>query len=505
MRKVKVLLSVFAALIAAFAFAPTAMADGDGTITIDNSLTGETYSFYKVFDASYDGSNVSYTYDGSNATFLAALQNEASPFSCVGPVSGKYTIAKKASVTDEAVIIDFIKNNAANLGNAVKTLAGNNDTRIQAELPYGYYYITTANGTAVTITSAVPNVTVADKNQVTTIDKQESVDGGTTWVYPNKFDNTNVPPTASVGDSVQYKITGDFTRYIGGDKVEYYTFTDELSGGLAPNQDVVIKVNNVVVYDYQNTTAPTTATVTYDGLKTTIRVDMLNADGGFLYPSVVPYEVTYSALITADAISHQEALDNDVKLKFNGDSFVASVTGSSDKVRVRNYNIFLTKVDANDANKKLSGAKFKLYTAKIGGEQIKVVLVTGDDKGDGTADSTKNNVYRVAVTDAEKTAGTDLEMITSKTGIIEVKGLANGNYYFEETAAPSGYNLLTERTNAVTIDNTDPEFSQARITVENGTGTLLPSTGGMGTTAFYIIGLLLVVGVAVRIIVKRRS
>ena len=90
-------------------------------------------------------------------------------------------------------------------------------------------------------------------------------------------------------------------------------------------------------------------------------------------------------------------------------------------------------------------------------------------------------------------------MVTGITGVIVVQGLANGTYYFEETEAPEGFNKLTARTDATTINGDNGE-----IKVVNQSGTELPSTGGIGTTIFYVVGALLVVGAGVVLVTRRK-
>ena len=207
----------------------------------------------------------------------------------------------------------------------------------------------------------------------------------------------------------------------------------------------------------------------------------------FNYDTPSTYEITYSAVINENAkIADPE--NNTFTLKYNdkGDQ--------SDITEVVTYQITLEKVD-KDGNK-LKGAKFKLYDAKTGGNEIPVVLVTGDNDpaNYGTKDSTVDNVYRHA-----KTGETGVEMITGTTGKIVVKGLANGTYYFEETDAPEGFNKLTGRTDATTITD-----ANATISVLNQAGTELPSTGGMGTTLFYVFGIILVLGGSIFLVSRRR-
>ena len=342
-------------------------------------------------------------------------------------------------------------------------------------LEYGYYYITTTTGTLVTIDSALKDVTVIDKNEVIPPpDKAEQVANGTWTEEP---ESGNESTTGNIGDTVKYKVTGSFNRYQGEELVTKITFTDTMSEGLTPNKDVVIKINGTevsVTPTYSNndrtwTAEITTATVANDGTIT------------FNYDTPSTYEITYSAVINENAkIANPE--NNTFTLKYNdkGDQ--------SDTTEVVTYKIDLEKVDPSGT--KLAGAKFKLYDAATEGNEIPVVLVSGT--GDKT--STVDNVYRHA-----KANETGVEMVTGTTGKIIVQGLANGSYYFEETEAPEGFNKLTARTEATTISD-----ANATITVTNQSGTELPSTGGIGTTIFYIVGAILVIGAGVVLVTRRR-
>ena len=187
--------------------------------------------------------------------------------------------------------------------------------------------------------------------------------------------------------------------------------------------------------------------------------------------------------------------NNTFTLKYNDEG------AQSDTTEVVTYQIDLEKVDTSNAETKLAGAKFKLYDAKTDGNEIPVVLVPLDvahpsteDANYGNENSKVDNVYRHA-----KTGETGVEMVTGATGKIIVQGLANGNYYFEETEAPKGFNKLTARTDATTIKD-----ENATIKVYNESGAELPSTGGIGTTIFYIIGAILVIGAGVVLVTRRR-
>lgn len=450
-------------------------AAGNGSITVSNTTKDESYALYKVFDATYEGDKVAYTYDGSNSAFLAALQASTSPFT-VSEYNGVYSVVRKENTADDDVI-NFVKDNAANFGSALQTLDGNGGEIKFEGLGYGYYYITSTLGVAVTIDSATPNATVIDKNQETTVDKQESVVENH-WLYEGMGKVENPVPTQMVGMKVNYKLTGTVTQYIGKDQVTYLLFTDTLSEGLTANKDVKVTVDGAEV----------NAEVNYDGQTTTIKLVTADANLKPIYPSNAQYEITYSATVNEKAVDMVQ--NNEVKLTDNNGNTIGT-----DRTEVVNYNIFLVKKDAKTGDV-LAGAEFKLFTTETGNVEIPVVLVSGT----GDATSTENNVYRVATADEITKGETVKTMVTGTTGVIEVKGFANGTYYFEETKAPAGYNRLEGRTPAtVNGENT------AEIPVLNNSGSLLPSTGGIGTTIFYILGGILIVAGIAYFIVRRKA
>lgn len=160
-------------------------------------------------------------------------------------------------------------------------------------------------------------------------------------------------------------------------------------------------------------------------------------------------------------------------------------------------------VKTDNSNKLLAGAEFELYAQETGGSAIPLVL--------------ENGQYRVATSVEAGVEGfTSAKIVTNDTSMITVVGLdGNTTYWLEETKAPEGYNMLSERVavpitdtniSAAMTDNTNSavwEEGDGGIHVINKTGTLLPSTGGIGTTIFYAAGIVLMAG-AVFFVVRRK-
>lgn len=95
-------------------------------------------------------------------------------------------------------------------------------------------------------------------------------------------------------------------------------------------------------------------------------------------------------------------------------------------------------------------------------------------------------------------------MTTDNNGTATFGGLADGTYYLEEIKAPAGYNQLTDPVEVKVEGGTAEVNLTVTAKVENSAGTLLPSTGGMGTTVFYVLGFVLVMGAVVLLVTKKR-
>lgn len=202
--------------------------------------------------------------------------------------------------------------------------------------------------------------------------------------------------------------------------------------------------------------------------------------------------VTYSATLNEKAVIAGEGNKNETWLKYG----VNSET-NHDTTTTKTFELPVFKYTKDGTNKKaLAGATFTLSKSKDGKNPIEFV-----------EDTTTADTYRVAKTDD---ADTVTKVTTPASGKFTIKGLDADTYYLTETQQPAGYNKLKDPVKVVikedgTItvgENTTTTVNE--VEVENNTGSLLPSTGGSGTTMIYILGAILVLGSSVVLITKKR-
>lgn len=434
-------------------------AGGKASITIDNAAQGQTYTIYKLFDATVDGNGaISYKVPtGKNFTGNDFFSVDKS-----GNVLSKDNID---------VSSDAFKTWAAGFGTEVKSAKAEDNTLVFSNLTYGYYYVKSSLGTTITVDSTNPNATIKDKNTT----KPDIPNDGAKKIVVNGA--TTSKTTAKIGDVIDYKIAFNATNYVttsGTDSklITKYTIVDTPSD-LEINQSTV----KVTVDGKEVTVTPTYGT---DG-KMTIELAWVKADGKTtIYNSPAEVVVTYKATVKTGA--QDGTASNSAKISYttaDGETPIPDPNPDPDP-KVYTYQFTLNKTSKEDGSDTLTGAEFKLYDAASGGNEIKVVKNT-----DGT--------YRVAE------AGENGQVI--EAGKVVIKGLKGDNtkYYLEEIKAPNGYNILTER-KEVSISSTATNTSN----VVNKKGAELPSTGSFGTTMFYIAGSVLLLAAFVYMISKRR-
>jgi LPXTG-motif cell wall-anchored protein len=444
-----------------------------GSITVKNATKGHTYTAYKVFDATYDGEAVSYKTAADNAENLDDTLFGWSTADKDGNIS-VWALEDAA----EADIIAWVEANYDKFGGTaipgVFDVA--NSTVTFSGLDFGYYYITSSLGTAVTIDSAVPDQEVYDKNSVEPVDPVKSI----VAVDGEAQDDLAEAADAHVGSVVDFKVTAKTTNWIDKDTIrDKWDITDTPTNMEIDLDSIVVNFNGSVPENY---------TAVIDDGKLTITVPMVDDNGNSVFDApvtededtngLIPIEITYSATITADAGK------NPAKNEIPGD-----------ETEVFTYAFQVAKTDGDD--EPLEGAEFELWSAK--GEDGNGAALTFIDNGDGTYTYSADGTV------------TTLSMLENTT--ISVLGLDNRwAYTLKEITVPDGYNQAADVSIAGSSltkveKDTDTSITSTALykeTVVNKQGAVLPTTGGIGTTIFYILGSILVIGAGVVLVTRRR-
>lgn len=455
----KKLLAILCAVMLLATCSLTAFAAGEGKITINNTVVGQTYSVYKIADLSYNADAKAYTYTAVNAWvgFFTAQSAyfDIAPDTNIVTAKGDINATQAASIAADAIA--YAQTNSIS---ATASTPATGTSVVFDELELGYYLVDSTVGTICILDTTDTTFEKDEKNGTPSVTKQ--VKEGDTYGATNDD---------SFFKTVSFKSTVNVV--IG---AENYVLNDTMDNGLDFNNDIVITLDGETVTAAGNYTVAASA----HGFSITFENS---------YVSSIPGKtlvIEYTATINENANVGSTGNVNKTQLQYGNNSDLYSNEASTTTYV---YSFDLVKTD--EADKVLDGAKFKLYDAASGGNEIKVV-------------KTANGQYRVAK--AEET-GVEIETLNGKATIT---GLDSATYYLEETLAPAGYNKLTARKD-VTISKannnatvTEGVYSQGGVQVINKTGAVLPETGSFGTTMFIIVGGGLALFAAILLVSKKR-
>lgn len=491
MKHARKLASLLLALVMVFALATTAFAQdvpgtgGNGSITISNAAKGETYTIYKLFDATVNADNSSIAYTGdipeSLKTYFTADKN--------GYISANEAAKNGENMSDglKAALKDWTRT----VTTATATAESDGSALTFKGLALGYYVVTTSQGQQlISVDSTMKDVTIVDKNSST----------------PTELSKTADVDDVSIGDTVTYTVRFKTSNYYGAGadakKIVSYTIEDTLPAFLTDVTVTSISVNNDVILDQ------TGATPQFDSNKKIVIKWYDEAGKKFLYNNGATVTITYTAVVTDEAAIAGNGNANKVTVAWTTDDGNQPDPIHTEKT-IFTYAIALKKV--NNEGKALPGAIFEFpFYVKSTPAADGAYIYAGTNPGE--------NLTK--------------QITTPDSGVIIVKGVKTGDYRITEFKAPDGYNKLTDpvtvtavKTSEITTSKTVyldengnesavatatevkvelPNIAATAIVVVNKAGTELPSTGGMGTTVFYVLGAVLVLGAVVLLVTKKR-
>ena len=480
---------------------------GSGSITITNAAISETYAIYKLFDATVSASQTegvsdSIAYTGTIPESLGTYFTKDA--------------AGNITATDAAKANDGTLSEAA-----VAAIAAwaNDQTAIAEEecestpmsftgLDYGYYVVTSTQGSsAISVDSTNPNAQIIDKNTTPPIVNETKT-----------ANDTNV----FVGQTVSYTVSFDTANYYvnpnannRSEKIVNYLIEDNFANGALT--DITVTSISVTKGDESYT-----LTVQQFDDNGKITIPWVDGSGNSLYPNGATLTIQYSGTVAKSVAIDGQGNVNQAKLSFVTEYGTNPPSQITVEETIYSYALAIKKV--NQKGEPLAGATFKLP-----------FYVIASPEADGA--------YVYAGTEASAEVGyTTDSLTTGDDGLIIIKGLEGkdsdtstaGTYEFEETAAPSGYNKLagkisvtatkTGQTSTSTTTYLDADgnivdqqttggstvivsiesLAATPVVVVNKSGTEMPATGGIGTTIFYVVGSILVVGAAIVLVTKKR-
>lgn len=468
MKLIKKIAAIMFAFMMVVSMSCNVKAAGTGKITIDNAKNGETYTIYQVLTLeSSDVGKGLYSYIPVNDAWKAYFKTEeGKKYMTVddnGYVTTKYT------ETNAQELAQALIKQAKTINYNPQSITADKDGTIEfTGLALGYYVVDTTVGTLCGLNTVNPEVTIEDKNKKPTVEKK--------IVEGDQLADKN---SANIGDAVNFKTT--ITAQAGAKK---YVLHDTMSGSLTFNDDVVVTYNGNVLNDSDDytVTKPGADGCTFD---VTFKDSFLNKLG-----ANDKIEVTYSATVNDNAVV-KDPMTNKTHLTY-GDK---NTETNKPETTTKTFGIPVFKY--TNVNTHLAGAEFILSTDPNCVDDTKNLKFTKNTEGK----------YRY-----DKTGSTTLTSLDKgrDKGRIDVEGLKAGTYYLKETKAPDGYNLLKKPV-TITIDSEGKiyvdgsgEVNNGDVRVQNNSGTLLPNTGGVGTTMIYLIGGVLVLGSGVVLATKRR-
>lgn len=477
------LAGLFLAIVMMFTLAVSVSAIGGGSITIDNAVKDQTYTIYEIlYLESYNKDSGAYSYKATDA-WSAFINSNGIKDTYVNVDAQGYVTWKDGA--DAAAFAKLAQAYAVANTDTVTNHGEKTATSTTVEftgLDLGYYLVDTTLGTLCSLDTTNPTVTIKEKNAEPTNVKTVEEDS-TPGAYGEKND-------ADIGQTVNFKSTitvqDTYDKTTGIIEVKNYVFHDTMSAGLTYGTVTGVTLNGATV-DASNYTVVTGNDIK-DGCTFEVKFTQTFCDTLKANDKIV---ISYSAIVNENAKVGLEGNPNESKISYGEGG---KYTSQPSETKTYTWDLDILKYANGDKNKLLEGAKF-------------VLLNKAKDKVAAVVNGRLTGWIDLPAEGAEWDPKSVLT--TDKNGKIEIDGLDSDTYYLREIKAPDGYNKLASDVEVVITGATKGEndtltYKTLVAEINNQSGAELPSTGGIGTTIFYIVGAVLVLGASVLLVTKRR-
>lgn len=463
---------------------------GNGKITINNAIPGQTYKIYKILDLeSYNATTRNYAYKATTAWESFINGND---------IKGVYVTIKDGYVTwkDNANAAEFAKKALA-YANPQNPIINSDDSQVASAaaegattstvtfsgLSLGYYLVDSSAGALCSLDTTAKDVTIQEKNGVPSVEKKVQEDSKEREV--NIWFDSN---TADIGQTVNFQTTIKVQP-----GAQNYVLHDKMSDGLTfdsiksitKKNGTAIEATNYTLKKSTDSSPSITDGCTFEIEFTQPFCNTLGSNDQII--------VTYSATLNENAVIAGDGNKNTTKLTY-GDS--SKTTPSTTTTKTFELPVF--KYTGTDTP--LKDAKFEL---KRNNEETAIALIK---KTPVAGEAYTGDIYRVAKTGE---SGTVTTVTTPDSGKFTIQGLDADTYYLTETKQPDGYNKLSAPIKIVISEEgkitvNDVALTGTEVKVQNNTGTILPTTGGNGTSLIYFLGAVLALVSGVVLITKQR-
>lgn len=466
----------------------TAAATGNGKITITNAIPSQTYKIYRILELeSYNTTTGNYAYKAT-ATWK--------PFIESNEIKDVYVTINDGYVTwkDNADVATFAKkalayaNTQNHIINSDKSqiapaaAAGATTSTVAfSDLPLGYYLVDSSAGALCSLDTTATEVRIQEKNGVPSVEKKVQEDSKV-----GKTDEWGKSNTADIGQTVNFQTT--ITAQQG---AQNYVLHDKMSDGLTfdsiksitKKNGTAIEATNYTLKKSTDSSPSITDGCTFEIEFTQPFCNTLGSNDQII--------VTYSATLNENAVIAGDGNKNTTKLTYGDSSKTTPSTTTTKTFELPVFKYTGTDTPLKDAEFELKRNNETIAIALIKKTPVKGETYTGD-------------IYQVAKTGETETV---TKVKTTNSGKFKIQGLDADTYCLTETKQPDGYNKLSAPITVVIDENgtiTVDSKTVDEVKVQNNTGTILPTTGGNGTSLIYFLGAVLALVSGVVLITKQR-